>query len=259
MNSLTEQNTPAAALTKYVPKGHSPKLYIEMTKHIMGVDQRGNARPFEDLLIFLMTSKRTGLDPLAKQIYPVYRWNSKQGKETMTIQAGIDGLRATAERSTLYAGSDDAVFVDEEPKNVEDRVRPRIATVTVYKINKITGERMPITASARWSEYAQKAKKKDGSEYFTGMWSTMPYNQLAKCAEALALRKAFPNDLGGVYAAEEMDQAQPLADLPAPTRKVIAPEATPADTAQEVSPETVIDISQARKELKEKDGRPVES
>lgn len=204
MSSLNEKNVPAKALMKYVPEGHSPKLYIEMAKHIMGTDQNGNARPFEDLLIFLMTAKRTGLDPMAKQIYPIYRWDSRIGAEKMTIQAGIDGLRATAQKTNLYGGSGDAMFEEKDSKPVK-------ATVTVFKINEKTGSLMPTTATARYSEYVQVNKK--GEEM--GLWKKMPYNQLAKCAEALALRKAFPNDLSGVYSEDEMSQANTL-DLPAP-------------------------------------------
>lgn len=211
MSTLSEKTVPAKALMKYVPEGHSPKLYIEMAKHLMGVDQKGNERPFEDLLIFLMTAKRTGLDPMAKQIYPIYRWDSRVGAEKMTIQAGIDGLRATAQKTKLYGGSDDAVFEEKDGKPIK-------ATVTVYKLNEKTGERMPTTATARYSEYVQtKINRKTNQEEVMGLWKKMPYNQLAKCAEALALRKAFPNDLSGVYSEDEMSQAAVL-ELPTPEK-----------------------------------------
>lgn len=221
MTHLTEK-TAMVGLTKYVPQGHSPKLYIEMAKHLMGTDNNGNARPFEDLAIFMMTAKRTGLDPMAKQIYPIYRWDSKLGAEKLTIQVGIDGMRATAQKTGEYAGSDDAVFEEADGKPVK-------ATITVYKINSKTGERMPITASARWSEYVQTYKDKKTNEWKpSGMWAKMPYNQLAKCAEALALRKAFPNDLSGVYSEDEMAQAEKL-ELPTPPTKMKKVEVTDSE------------------------------
>ena len=99
-----------------------------------------------------------------------------------------------ADRKGL-AGIDDPVY---DPSD-ESTPQPRKATVTVYRV--IGSQRCPFTASARWSEYAP-----DGKEGF--MWKKMPYFMLGKCAEALALRKAFPADLSGIYADEEMDQAR---------------------------------------------------
>lgn len=199
------------AIMKMAPKGYSPRVYYDLVKNtVLGVDSQGKERSIEHLMLFMYVAKRTGLDPLARQIYAVFRWDSRQGKEVMTIQAGIDGLRAIAQRTGEYAGSDDAVFVEKED-------RPLKASVTVYKINKKTGERMPVTASARWGEYVQVGKEGKAM----GLWAKMPYNQLAKCAEALALRKGFPNELGGIYSADEMGQADNgsvLGELPQPTK-----------------------------------------
>lgn len=185
-------------ISQYVPEGESPKIYWELLKsQIMGTDKQGTPRNDEDLIYFMYVAKRTGLDPMVKQIYPVYRWDYKTGKEKMTIQVGIDGMRLVAERTGQYAGSDDVLF------DGEDQQHPNKATVVVYKTNKVTGERMPITASARWTEYAQTDK--EGKTM--GMWGKMPFLMLGKCAEALALRKAFPNELSGIYADEEMSQS----------------------------------------------------
>lgn len=202
-------------ISQYVPEGESPKVYWELLKgQIMGTDKAGKARPDEDLYYFMYVAKRTGLDPMVKQIYPVYRWDTRIGKEKMTIQVGIDGMRLVAERTGQYAGSDDAIF------DAEDQTHPNKATIVVYKVNKITGERMPITASARWTEYAQTDR--DGK--IMGLWGKMPYLMLSKCAEALALRKAFPNELSGIYTDEEMAQAEStrniLNELPKPKVKV---------------------------------------
>lgn len=140
----------------------------------------------DEFKLFLYQSARTGLDPLAKQIYAVRR----AGR--MTIQTGIDGYRLVADRTRKYAGSDDATFAGKV--GTPDFA----ATVTVYKI--VQGVRCPFTATARWSEYFP------GEQQGT-MWRKMPHTMLAKCAEACALRKAFPADLSGIYTAEEMDQA----------------------------------------------------
>lgn len=159
----------------------------------------------EELQLFLYTSKRTGLDPLTKQIHFVKRWDSKAGKEVGAIQTGIDGYRAIAERTGTLAGIDDAVY------DTENEPHPNKASVTVYRL--IKGTRVGFTASARWAEYAQTYfDKRIGKQNYGPMWKKMPYLMLAKCAEALALRKAFPNDLSGIYTNEEMSQADSTYD-----------------------------------------------
>jgi phage recombination protein Bet len=146
-----------------------------------------------------MVAKRSGLDPFSKQVHFVKRkvWNGakKAYDEVGTIQTGIDGYRAIAERTGTLAGIDDAVF------DSEDKDHPNKATVTVHRF--LNGTRIGFTASARWAEYA--ALDRDGNP--AAMWKKMPYLMLAKCAEALALRKAFPNNLSGIYSNEEMAQA----------------------------------------------------
>jgi len=205
---ITEGKTPK--LLSLIPKGQSPKLYLDLIKtQIMGVDAKGQPRPDDDMLLFLYVAKRTGLDPLTKQIFAIYRWNTRMGREVMTIQSSIDGMRLVAQRTKQYAGQDDVVYlpVDESTKY------PTKASVSVYKV--IEGQRVAFTASARWSEYVQV----DKAGLPTSMWSHMPYLMLGKCAEALALRKAFPNELSGIYTDEEMAQASnPLAGLTAPAK-----------------------------------------
>lgn len=197
-------------LLSLIPEGQSPKLYLDLIKaQIMAPDAKGNPRSDEDLLLFLYTCKRTGLDPLTKQIYAIFRWNTRLGRETMTIQSGIDGFRLVAQRSKEYAGQDDVVY---DPKD-ETLKHPNKATVTVYKL--MGNQRVAFTASARWNEYVQL----DKNNMPVQKWATMPYLMLGKCAEALALRKAFPNELSGIYSEEEMAQASnPLAGLEAPDK-----------------------------------------
>jgi len=144
----------------------------------------------DELKLFLYTANRVGLDPLTRQIHFV-----KRGTRGV-IQTGIDGYRAIAERTKELAGIDDATF-DDETQPV-----PGKATVTVWRM--VAGQRVAFTASARWTEYCPAAPN-------DFMWKKMPYLMLAKCAESLALRKAFPNDLSGIYTNEEMSQAEPIA------------------------------------------------
>lgn len=168
----------------------------------------------DEFKLFLAVADRLGLDPLTRQIYAIHRRNGKddhgRDKYQMTIQTGIDGFAAIAERTKVYAGADDIVF------DVEDAEHPNKAMATVYRI--VQGMRVPFTASARWSEYAQrkpvwrdKKPVTDANGHpvyeLIGKWADMPYNMLGKCALAKALRMAFPVQLSGIYTDDEMDQA----------------------------------------------------
>lgn len=151
--------------------------------------------------VFAVACNRTRLDPFAKQIYAISRWDSELGRNKMTIQTGIDGFRIIAERTGKYGGrmpfewcGPDGVWVDVWLK----KEPPAAARARI--IRKDWSE--PIYAIARYSAYAQL--KKDGSP--THMWKKMDAEQLAKCAEALGLRTAFPQELSGLYTEDEMDQ-----------------------------------------------------
>lgn len=156
----------------------------------------------EDLAVFFHQAVRTGLDPFARQIYMIGRW-TKQGTK-QTIQTGIDGYRLIARRATDKAhetlGYEDTLWCGDDGKWTDvwlSKNPPSAAKVTVLR----NGERF--SAVALFSEYAGTTK--DGS--YTQMWATKGAIMIAKCAEALALRKAFPQDLSGIYTAEEMAQA----------------------------------------------------
>lgn len=150
----------------------------------------------DEFMLFMHVCKKTKLDPFVKQIYPVKRWDSKLGKEVMTVQTGIDGYRLIAERTGAYSPG-------KEPSFVHD-ADGRIISSTAY-VKKRTADGMwhEVAATAYYEEYVQKNK----SQQPTSFWLKMPHNQLAKCAEALALRKAFPGDLSGIYTQEEMEQS----------------------------------------------------
>lgn len=160
----------------------------------------------DELQIFLHVCERTQLDPIVRQIYWQKRTNTRTGEQSMTTMTGIDGLRTIAARTGEYAGNDDPLFDNEK--------EPKKATVTVWRM--VNGVRCPFTSSARWDQYFP-------GEKMGFMWKKMPHLMLGKCAEALALRKAFPSDMAGLYIAEEMEQADkesPKADKPNSAQQV---------------------------------------
>lgn len=155
----------------------------------------------DELRMFIQVCKGANLNPFMRQVHLVPRWDSKIAREVRTIQVGIDGFRAVAESSGQYAGNDDPIFDGEHEIEYSDKkiklMVPQKATVTVYKM--MDGQKLPFTASARWNEYYPGPK-------MGFQWHIRPFLMLGKCAEALALRKAFPKLLSGMYASEEMDR-----------------------------------------------------
>ncbi|MFF8422903.1 phage recombination protein Bet [Streptomyces sp. NPDC015680] len=176
---------------------------------------------------FLHLCQRTGLDPFSRQIYLIGRYSKKDGRDVYTPQTGIDGYRVIAQRVTGHTngtyGYEDTVWCDPSGRWRDVWLAdepPAAAKVTVIR----NGQRFSAVATFR--EYVQTFS--DGNP--KGLWAKMPAGQIAKCAEALALRKAFPHDLAGVYTAEEMEQADNPASAQMPPRDFIA-EAQGAATA----------------------------
>jgi phage recombination protein Bet len=154
-----------------------------------------------ELAYFAKVCQKTGLDPFSRQIYMQLRNNKKTGKKEITIIVGIDGLRLQAARSNAYGGSDDPVYNDGKSQYqmiASGAKKPVTASCTVWRI--VQGIRVPFTATAAWDSYIPIS----GQDF---MWLKLPFLMLAKTAEALALRKAFPAETSGLYIAEEMQQA----------------------------------------------------
>lgn len=178
----------------------------------IGVDEA----PPGDQLVFLHQAQRTQLDPFTRQIYMIGRreknqrtgdWDTK-----WTIQTGIDGFRVIADRNPLYGGQVGPEWCGEDGvwRDVWVSQKPPVAA-RVGVIRKDWDR--PIYAVALFREYCGRTGKGD----LTRMWREKGALMVAKCAEALALRKAFPHDLSGVYTAEEMTQADQAAGAqPAP-------------------------------------------
>lgn len=154
-----------------------------------------------ELQLFMQVAQSKGLNPFNKEIYAVSRWDADAGRKKMTIQVGIDGYRSIAESTGEYAGSEtywcgpDGQWVDVWLK----REPPAAAKVIVYRKGCDRG----FSAVALFDEYKQT--RKGGA--LSHMWERMSSTMIAKCAESLALRKAFPRNLGGLYTTEEMGQA----------------------------------------------------
>lgn len=194
-------------LTSLAPDTIDGRIWVSTLKEQLMSSKDGEVTNAE-LVFFATVSKSTGLDPAKREIYAIFR-NTKQKdgtyKPRMSIQTGIDGFRVAAERGGQFGGSREPEFVYDANTKITvnysgtNKVVPNTAKVTVYKVFK---ERvMETTRTANWADFYPGDSQ-------GAMWRKFPEVMLAKCAEAQALRAAFPN-LGQLYLAEEMEGPDP--------------------------------------------------
>lgn len=202
---------------------HAPRIpFHPAIEQKFGIDQGGwrvlidsvwpGAKSADAVALALSYCKARRLDPFKRPVHIVPMWNSQLRQEVETVWPGISEIRTTASRTGQYAGSDPAMFGDEVTKeftgatNKGERLSatvtfPAWCRVTVYRM--IEGQRVPFPGPrVVWTETFSQAK---GTAVPNARWCRAPYQMIEKCAEAAALRKAFPEELAGELTAEEME------------------------------------------------------
>lgn len=184
------------ARTQMLQRRERPELVFTPEQQAMIRNTYANGASEEEFHVLLSIAKAKRLNPLLGQIHFIKRWTRDRG-EVWAAQTGIDGFRSIAEDTGLYDGQDEPEFKyhnDDPDKQIV------VAKVRVYRKDVSRA----FVGVAHFNEYAQRVK--DGG--LTKMWAEKPHIMIAKCAESLAMRKAFPQDLGDVYTSEEMGRAQ---------------------------------------------------
>lgn len=205
---------------------HPPRLpYHPAIEERFGVDRASwkalteaiypMAKTTDSVIMALSYCRARKLDPFKKPVHIVPMWSSAKGEYVETVWPGISEIRTTAFRTGQYAGCDETVFGDEVEHTFKGRVKirgewhdrsivlrfPAWARITVYRdLNGVA--RKFVGPKVRWLEaYATIGNTDLPNE----MWETRLEGQLEKCAEAAALRKAFPEEVGNMLSAEEME------------------------------------------------------
>lgn len=196
----------------------SPKQ-LDLIRRTVAADL--NADEFD---MFISIARNNGLDPFKKQIYALVYNKDNPNRRKVSFITGIGGYRSIAQRSGTYRPDENAPRIVKDDGLKDEATNPlgiEYAEVTVHRYGP-DGKWYPVTGRAYWMEYAPlKDEWKEGEDGkrrptgktvldTSGNWGRMPHVMLAKCAEADALRKGWPEDLGNLYVDAEMDSATTL-------------------------------------------------
>lgn len=169
----------------------------EVLKSVLGSDLNDDELDFA-----LINSQRTGLDIFSRQMHV---WK-QQGK--LIMMTSIDGLRLVARRTGKYSGRSDIQWMGADGIWVDAWIQeghPLAARCSVRHLD----DQEPTTAVALWAEFAQYTTT-DNGRVLRNLWKSKPTVMIGKCAEAAALRAAFPAEMSGFYTEDEINTADDL-------------------------------------------------
>lgn len=165
------------------------------------------ATTVDSIILALSYCKARKLDPFKRNVHIVPIWSKQLNKMVDTVWPGIGELRTTAFRTGQYAGRGETVYGPDVTKKVGniEITFPEWAQVTVQRlvndqVVSFTGPRV------YWLETYSQAGRNDVTP--NSMWARRTRGQLEKCAEAAALRAAFPEEIGNEYTDDEAGQMQ---------------------------------------------------
>jgi phage recombination protein Bet len=216
------EKTEAPARKAQLPAIAAPRLpYHPLIEERFGIDKASwkalveavfpNASSLDSVIMVLSYCRARKLDPFKRVVHIVPIWNKDLGRMIDTVWPGIGELRTTAFRTGEYAGRGETKFGPDITQKVGsvELTFPEWAQTTVFRL--IKGQRVEFAGPrVYWLETYATVSRKDDSP--NDMWRTRPRGQLDKCAEAAALRAAFPEEIGSEYIPEEVQSRTQVVD-----------------------------------------------
>jgi phage recombination protein Bet len=205
VREITERSATTSALMVRQQAQLAPLEFDQEQREIIK-DQCAKGATDNEFKALMAIAGAKRLNPLKRQIYfrKQSEWDQEQDKyvERWICITGIDGFRVIADRTGLYNGQDEPEFIYEEGEPCgKCQRRGKTLLLARVKVYRKDIDRA-FVGVARYEEFVQTKRNGEPNK----MWLKMPHSQLAKCAEALAFRKAFSDDLGDIYAPEEFPQ-----------------------------------------------------
>lgn len=197
-----------------LPTLSGPRLpYHPAVEERFGIDRAGwkalveaifpNASSPDSVVLALSYCRARKLDVFKRVVHIVAIWDKNRGCMVDSVWPGIGELRTTAFRTQEYAGREDTVLGPDVTMKVGtiELTFPEWAKVTVYRM--VKGQKVAFSGPrVYWLETYANVKR--GNDTPNEMWANRPRGQLEKCAEAAALRAAFPEEIGSDYIPEEV-------------------------------------------------------
>lgn len=195
-NSLTQQKT--GTEVTYIANGEEVRLSSGMIRKYLVNGDAQNVTD-QEVMMFLTLCKYQHLNPFLREAYLV-----KYGNNPATIVTGKDTFTKRAERNEKYKGKAAGIIIQKKDGTIEYRdgtLRLPDETIVGGWAKIFIKDREPEMTTVSFDEYV--GRKKDGT--INGQWASKPATMIRKVAVVQALREAFPEDFGGLYAPEEVE------------------------------------------------------
>lgn len=205
-NSIAARKPMADKAIEYQVNGANVRLSPGIVRNYL-TNGDGNVSD-QEVAMFINLCKYQGLNPLIKDAYLI-----KYGNQPATIVTSKDAIMKRAMRNPKYAGHQAGVIVLKEDGSLDYRTGaftlPNEKLIGGWARTYITGYSVPIETAVSFEEYA--GRKRDGS--LNTMWASKPGVMIRKVALVASLREAFPDELQGMYASEEVAEEPTMAQI----------------------------------------------